>query len=214
MPKAVHPVLKSKHDFHRAAKVLRTRDRRLARCMDLPIEWRINPTQSPYTTLFRAVVHQQLAPAAASTILTRVKALFGDEFPTPDQLLEMPVTRLRKAGLSKSKTKAVRDLSAKALDGTLPGPSEIVLLSDEEIIERLTSIYGIGRWTVEMLLIFNLGRLDVFPVGDLAIRKGIERVFRMRKTPTPRELILLAERWRPHRTVASLYIWNSMRKKK
>ncbi len=149
MPSSKHPVFKTKRDFHRAAKVLRTKDPRLARCMDLPIEWRINFTQSPYTTLFRAIVHQQLAPAAASTILNRVKALFGDDFPQPDQLLKMPIPKLRKAGLSKSKTKALRDLSAKALDGTLPSAADIVAARAMKKSSNDSPPFtasGAGRW--------------------------------------------------------------------
>ncbi len=110
--------------------------------------------------------------------------------------------------MSRSKTKALKDIAARALDGTVPSAEEVLTLSDDEIIKRLTLIYGVGQWTVEMMLIFNLGRMDVLPVDDYALRKSIAGVFGMNTIPTPKEANKLGEMWRPYRTVASLYLWN------
>jgi 3-methyladenine DNA glycosylase/8-oxoguanine DNA glycosylase len=170
--------------------------------------------QSPYATLFEAVVHQQLSPKAATTILGRVKAIYpGSTIPEPGDLLKTPDRLLRGAGLSKAKTAALKDLAAKTLDGTVPSSEKIAALSDDEITRRLTSIYGVGRWTVEMLLIFNLGRMDVFPVDDYALRKSVADVYGMKDIPTPKQLDALGELWRPLRTVATLYLWNSIKPK-
>ena len=201
--------LKSKRDLLRAAERLKKQDPRLARCLAEPIEFRLRPDHSPYATLIEAVVHQQLSPKAASTILGRVTDLYpGSTIPDPDELLKTADEPLRKAGLSKAKIKALKDIAARTLDGTVPSSKEIVSLSNEEIINRLTAIYGVGQWTVEMMLIFNLGRLDVFPVGDYALRKSISEVFRMKEVPPPKQLNAMGELWRPYRTVASLYLWN------
>jgi 3-methyladenine DNA glycosylase/8-oxoguanine DNA glycosylase len=180
-----------------------------------PIPFRVQPTQSPYQTLFSAIVHQQLAPRAAATILERVKAIHGEgTIPEPTVLLDTPTRLLRDAGLSTSKTAAVQDLAVKTLDGTVPSSKEIVTLRDEEIINRLTSIYGIGRWTVQMLLIFNLGRIDVLAVDDFALMARAGDLYGMKQPPTPKQLLQMGELWRPYRTVASLYLWNWKGEKK
>jgi len=208
------PTIKSERDLRRAATLLRARDPRLALCMAKSIEFNPKSAQSPYATLFEAVVHQQLSPKAATTILGRVKALYpGSTIPDPGDLLKTPDRSLRGAGLSKAKTASLKDLAAKTLDGTVPSSETIVALTDEEIKRRLTSIYGVGRWTVEMLLIFNLGRMDVFPVDDYALRKSIADLYGMKDIPTPRQLNALGESWRPLRTVATLYLWNSIKPK-
>ena len=169
------------------------------------------PTQSLFAALARAIVYQQLSGAAASTILGRVVALFAPRrFPAPRDLLAMPESRLRAAGLSAAKTAALRDLAQRTLDGTVPSMALVRRLSDEEIVERLTLVRGIGRWTVEMLLIFRLGRADVLPVGDLGVRKGFARTFRKRGVPPPTVIQRHAERWRPYRSVASWYMWRAL----
>jgi len=169
------------------------------------------PTQSLFAALARAIVYQQLSGAAASTILGRVTALFAPRrFPTPDDLLGMPEARLRAAGLSAAKTAALRDLAQRTLDGTVPSMALVRRLSDEEIVERLTQVRGVGRWTVEMLLMFRLGRPDVLPVGDLGVRKGFARTFRKRKLPEPAVIQRHAERWRPYRSVGSWYMWRAL----
>ena len=201
--------IKSKKDLLHAAALLKKQDPRLARCLAEPIEFRLRPDHSPYATLIEAVVHQQLSPKAASTILGRVTDLYpGSIIPDPDELLKTADEPLRKAGLSKAKIKALKDIAGRTLDGTVPSSKEIVSLSNEEIIKRLTSIYGVGQWTVEMMLIFNLGRLDVFPVDDYSLRKSISEVLRMKEVPPPKQMNALGELWRPYRTVASLYLWN------
>jgi 3-methyladenine DNA glycosylase/8-oxoguanine DNA glycosylase len=169
------------------------------------------PTQSLFAALARAIVYQQLSGAAASTILGRVTALFAPQrFPTPRDLLAMPEARLRAAGLSTAKTAALRDLAGRTLDGTVPSMALVRRLSDEEIVERLVQVRGVGRWTVEMLLIFRLGRPDVLPLGDLGVRKGFARTFRKRGVPSPAVIQRHAERWRPYRSVASWYMWRAL----
>lgn len=201
--------LKSKRDLRRGANALQAADPKLAVCLARPIEFKLNPEHSPYVALFSAVVHQQLSPKAASAILGRVKALYpGGTIPAPDELLGTPDQALRDAGLSKTKTAALKNLAAKTLDGAVPTAREIGRLNDEEIIRRLASIHGVGRWTVEMLLIFNLGRWDVLPADDYALRKSIAAVYGMTEIPAPKQLAMLGETWRPYRTVASLYLWN------
>jgi 3-methyladenine DNA glycosylase/8-oxoguanine DNA glycosylase len=120
--------------------------------------------------------------------------------------------RLIGAGLSRSKTRAVKDIAAKTVNGIVPSLQEIMSLGNEDIVKRLTSIYGVGRWTVEMMLIFNLGRMDVLPVDDFALRKSIADVYGMKNVPTPKQVNALGEAWRPYRTVASLYLWNFVKR--
>jgi 3-methyladenine DNA glycosylase/8-oxoguanine DNA glycosylase len=169
------------------------------------------PTQSMFAALTRSIVYQQLSGKAAETILGRVIALFAPRrFPTPRDLLAIPPERLRAAGLSAAKTAALRDLAERTLDGTVPSMARVRRLSDEEIIERLTLVRGIGRWTVEMLLMFRLGRADVLPLGDLGVRKGFARTFGRRGLPTPVAVERRAERWRPYRSVASWYMWRAL----
>ena len=174
-------------------------------------ELRPVPTQSMFAALTRSIVYQQLSGKAAETILGRVIALFAPRrFPTPRDLLAMPPKRLRAAGLSTAKTAALRDLAERTLDGTVPSMARIRRMSDEEIIERLTLVRGIGRWTVEMLLMFRLGRPDVLPLGDLGVRKGYGRTFGRRGLPEPAVVARRAERWRPYRSVASWYMWRAL----
>jgi 3-methyladenine DNA glycosylase/8-oxoguanine DNA glycosylase len=172
---------------------------------------RPSPTHSLFVSLVRSIVYQQLSGSAAATILGRVNRLFAPRrFPTPHDLLEVSPERLRGAGLSAAKTAALRDLAAKTLDGTVPSLARVRRMTDEEIIEHLTAVRGIGRWTVEMLLMFKLGRPDVFPVGDLGVRKGFALTFRKRKLPEPPAMIRRAEQWRPYRSVASWYLWRAL----
>jgi DNA-3-methyladenine glycosylase II len=128
-------------------------------------------------------------------------------FPAPGQLLAIPEAALRGAGLSGAKVAALRDLAAKTIDGTVPKPRVLRQLADEEIVDRLTAVRGIGRWTVEMLLIFRLGRPDVLPATDYGVRKGAARAYALANLPTSKELLALGEKWRPYRSVASWYLW-------
>jgi methylated-DNA-[protein]-cysteine S-methyltransferase len=206
-------LIKSIRDLKKAAALLGKKDPRLGHILSNPIEFRLKPKHSPYEVLVEAVVHQQLSPKAAETILGRIMALYsGSKIPAPADLLGTPDDRLRSAGLSRSKSRAVKDIAAKTLDGTVPSLQEIMSLGNEDIVKRLTSIYGVGRWTVEMMLIFNLGRMDVLPVDDFALRKSIADVYGMKNAPTPKQVNALGEAWRPYRTVASLYLWNFVKK--
>ena len=168
----------------------------------------VSPGQSPYEALAEAIVYQQLSGKAAATIFGRVEALGGGRFPTPEALLALPEERLRGAGLSRAKTAAVRDLAARTLDGTVPPLRELRRLDDDAIVERLTTVRGVGRWTVEMLLLFRLGRGDVWPVDDLGVRKGFERATG-RALPA-KELLAHGERWRPWRSVVAWYCWRML----
>lgn len=168
-------------------------------------------TQSLFAALAESIVHQQLSGSAAATILGRVVALYHPKrFPGPSDILETPPERLRGAGLSNAKTAALRDLAAHTLDGTVPSIANARQMDDDALIERLTAVRGIGRWTVEMLLLFRLGRPDVLPVGDLGVRKGYARTFRTRGLPAPEAIQRRAERWRPYRSVASWYLWRAL----
>lgn len=205
------PTLKSKKDLLRAASLLKNQDPRLVDCLDQPIEFHLRPGHSPYATLIEAVVHQQLSPRAAATILGRVMNLYPDQkIPDPAELLKTKDELLRKAGLSQAKIKAVKDIALKTVEGTVPSAKEIVTLGNGEIIKRLTSIYGVGLWTVEMMLIFNLGRQDVLPVDDYALRKSISGLFGVKEILTPKQVAALGELWRPYRTAAALYLWNTL----
>ena len=163
---------------------------------------------SPFRTLLRSITYQQLSWKAASTILGRVEALFPSETgPTPEHLLKLPDASLRGAGLSRNKLLALKDLSAKVLDGTVPEVKVLKRLSDEEIIERLTEVRGVGRWTVEMLLIFTLQRPDVLPVTDLGVRKGFQQAYGMKRLPAFSTLERAGRAWSPYRSFAAWYLW-------
>jgi len=164
----------------------------------------------PFQSLTHAIIHQQLSGQAAGTILRRFFGLFGDDgFPAPVAVLEASPERLRGAGLSRPKASYVLGLARKAVDGHIPTLDECDRMTDAEIVERLTSIKGIGRWTAEMLLIFNLGRPDVLPVNDLGVRKGFQFAYGKRKLPEPEQLARYGLRWSPHRTVAAWYLWRA-----
>lgn len=167
--------------------------------------------RSPFESLARAIAYQQLHDKAADRILRRFVALFpGRRFPRPAEVLAKDVRAIRKAGFSRSKVAALRDLAAKTIDGTVPTGAAIRRLDDEALIERLTAVRGIGRWTVEMLLIFHLGRPDVLPVDDFGVRNGFRIAYRRRTVPRPRDVKRYGERWRPYRTVASWYLWRAV----
>ena len=166
------------------------------------------PNSEPYHALVRSVVYQQLSGKAAATIHGRVLALFPAPHPAPQQILDMAPEKLRGAGLSGNKLLAIQDIARKALDGTIPKAGEIDHLPDEDIIQRLISVRGIGRWSVEMFLMFNLGRPDVWPIDDLGVRKGYGFAFGM-DMPTPKELTALGEQWRPYRSLVAWLMWRA-----
>src|SRR5208282_1225536 len=164
----------------------------------------------PFQSLAHAIIHQQLNSNAAGTILDRFKGLFpGDDFPTPDQVAKASIDRLRTAGLSRPKAAYIIDLAKRCDAGLIPSVSDCDPLNDEDIIATLTEIKGIGRWTVEMFLIFNLGRPDVLPVHDLGVRRGFQIAYRKRSLPTPEQLAKHGVRWAPHRTHAARYLWRA-----
>jgi DNA-3-methyladenine glycosylase II len=165
----------------------------------------------PYEGLFHAIVYQQLSWKAASIILGRVVALSGHPgYPTPSEVLATPVERLRGAGLSAAKTRAIRDLAARCLDGTVPDLKAARRLGDERLIERLTMVLGVGRWTAEMYLMFWLGRADVLPATDLGIRKGFQLTYRTRALPEPERILTHGRRWAPWRSIASWYLYRAV----
>jgi 3-methyladenine DNA glycosylase/8-oxoguanine DNA glycosylase len=213
-----------KLDHSAACEHLSRVDRKLARIIARsgPCLLRPETTQSIFEALLESIIYQQLNGKVAATITARVKALFPentkrirtrrglvDGFPSPEQILATTEERLRSAGLSRAKMLAIRDLAAKTLDGTVPTVQEAHRMSDEELIERLDSVRGVGRWTVEMLLIFRLGRPDVLAVDDYGIRKGFAKMHKFAELPKPKELLAYGERWRPYRSVACWYLWRA-----
>lgn len=183
-----------------------------------PCTVRLKSQHSPFEALLESIVYQQLNGKAAAAILHRVLTFFGEIHPAPEHILAAPEERLRGCGLSGSKLLALRDLAAKTLDGTVPTLARIRRMPDEEIVERLTQVRGIGPWTVEMLLIFRLGRPDVFPVTDYGVRKGFALTFkRLPKSKpfdasvlaTPAEMLRRGQRWKPWRSIASWYMWRA-----
>ena len=169
------------------------------------------PKRSPFEALVRAIAYQQLHAKAAECILARFIALCqGRRFPQPADVLALDPEQMREAGFSRAKIAALQDLAAKAIDGTLPTAAVIRRLDDDAIVERLVAVRGIGRWTVEMLLIFQLGRPDVLPVDDFGVRNGFRIAYKRPVMPTPQELLRFGERWRPYRTAAAWYLWRAV----
>jgi DNA-3-methyladenine glycosylase II len=163
---------------------------------------------SPYEALLSAIAHQQIHGNAAAAILGRFRALYGGRgYPTPAQLVATPDAQLRACGLSRAKLAAMKDVAAKTIDGTVPDRRTIARLGDEVIIERLTEVRGVGRWTAEMLLMFTLNRPDILPVDDFGIREGFRLLYGKRQQPRPRQLAAYGVRWAPYRTTASWYLW-------
>ncbi|MEZ5958215.1 MAG: DNA-3-methyladenine glycosylase [Hyphomonadaceae bacterium] len=162
--------------------------------------------KDPYRSLVRSVVYQQLSGKAAGTIHGRMLALFPDkDHPDPEDLLAAPPELLRTAGLSRQKIAAIKDVAQKRLDGIIPESRKLSRMPSEEIIERLTQARGVGRWTVEMYLMFTLGRPDILPIDDLGVRKGAEKLYR--REFTPKTLGAYGERWAPYRSAAAWHLW-------
>ncbi len=213
------------YDTAEAVRALSAADRKLARLMERagPFTLRLPAQQSPFEALLRAILYQQLHGKAAAAIHARLLASFEPVcglgvHPSAQHVLDCPNEQLRGAGLSHNKALAVRDLAAKTLDGTVPSLARIRRMSDEDIIAHLTGVRGIGRWTVEMLLMFRLGRPDVLPVGDYGVRKGFALTFgglapdakvTPDLLPSPAVLERRAKRWAPWRSVASWYLWRA-----
>jgi DNA-3-methyladenine glycosylase II len=206
-------------DAVEAVEYLKAADAKLGALIERvgPFTMKLDPAPSPFESLLESILYQQLHGKAAATIHRRVREYFGGD-PSPQLLLDTPDEPLRAAGVSGNKIKAFRDLAARTLDGTVPTHAAIKKLTDAEIIERLTAVRGIGSWTVEMLLIFRMGRPDVFPVSDYGVRKGFALTFQ--KIPKTRALaaadlpkadVLLrrGKKWTPFRSVASWYLWRA-----
>jgi DNA-3-methyladenine glycosylase II len=165
----------------------------------------------PFQILAQAIAHQQLNGTAANTILARLVACCGQgAFPTPAQVQAAPVAQLRAAGFSFAKIAALKDLAAKALAAAVPDRGTLEQLTDEAIVERLTQVRGVGRWTVEMLLMFHLGRPDVLPIDDFGVRNGFRAAYGLRALPHPRALAAWGERWKPYRSAAAWYLWRAV----
>lgn len=164
-----------------------------------------------FDALVRSIVYQQLSGKAAGTIHARVRGLYGDRSPTPAELLATPDEALRAAGLSRQKLSYLKDLAEKVESGAVPLAADVIdHLDNEEIIDRLVKVKGIGRWTVHMFLIFRLGRPDVLPDLDLGIQNAIRRAYRLRKQPGPKDVLRIGQKWLPHASVASWYLWRSL----
>ncbi len=169
----------------------------------------------PFQALAHAIAHQQLNGTAANTILRRLIAACDEgPFPSPQWVLTAPAATLRAAGFSFAKVAALKDLAEKTLAQVVPEHTVLALLSDEEIITRLTQVRGIGRWTVEMLLMFRLGRPDVLPVDDFGVRAGFRAAYGLRNLPHPKALAQYGERWKPHRSAAAWYLWRALELKR
>lgn len=194
---------------HEAVGFLK-QDPNLAKIIEHIGDYQIKKRNNHFAVLVESIISQQLASAAAEAIFTRFKKLYP-KFPTTGQILDTKDTKLRSVGLSGMKIKYLKDLAQKIEDGKLKMRS-ISKMTDDEIIEHLTQVKGIGRWTAEMFLIFSLGRLDVLPVGDLGLRKGVQMAFSLSELPKPKEVEKIGMRWKPYRSVATWYLWKSLQK--
>jgi 3-methyladenine DNA glycosylase/8-oxoguanine DNA glycosylase len=199
-------------DADEAAAHVARRDAKLARIIEQsgPMLLQVAAAQSSFEALAESIVYQQLSGKAAATIHGRVCALFPRKRLVPERVIEATDEDLRGAGLSRAKVLALRDLAARTLDGTVPPIRRLSAMDDDAIIERLVKVRGIGRWTVEMLLIFRLGRPDVLPVHDYGVRYGYQLAYGKRALPTPKELAKRGEAWKPFRTAASWYLWRAV----
>ncbi len=199
-------------DLAEAVRHLAERDDCLKRLIaeTVPFQIDVADAQSPYEVLLESIAYQSISGKAAATIFGRIKALGAHgRPPAPEEMLKIPARKLRKAGLSSAKVLAMKDLAKKAIEGIVPSHNEALLLSDEELVKRLISVRGIGAWTVEMFLIFRLGRPDVLPIHDLGVKKGWSVAYGKKHMPAPKELLKFGERWRPFRTVATWYMWRA-----
>ena len=194
-----------------AISALKGADKKLGRMIERigPYRMRDESAMTPFQALLRSIVYQQLSGKAADSIHQRVRALFPHKRPSARRLLDLSNQSLRGAGLSRGKVLAARDLARRCLDGTVPGRTQLRRMEDEEIITRLVEVRGVGRWTAEMLLIFNLGRPDVLPVDDLGVRRGFLHTFGGGELPDAKTMHRRGYRWRPYRSVASWYLWRA-----
>ena len=187
------------------------RDPKLAKIIKQVGPFNVRITKNRYQSLIEAIVTQQLAGAAANSIITKFRRLYSSNFPKPIDVIHTPNSKLRTTGLSRMKITYIKELSKK-IEEKHVNLRTISNLTDEEVVDCLTSVKGIGRWTAEMFLIFSLGRLDVLPVGDLGLKKGIQQLFSLDELPKEEQIEKFAKRWRPYRTVATWYLWKGLKK--
>jgi DNA-3-methyladenine glycosylase II len=192
-----------------AIRHLRKSDPRFVEWIDRigTLQLPVPAVREPYVALLESIAHQQLAGAAARAIWARVIGLFADGVPCPKRLVEMTEADLRAAGLSRSKALAMKDICVRVNEGKIPGSALIAQMSDGDIYAQLMEARGVGTWTVDMLMMFTLCRPDVMPLTDYGVRKGFQVLYRKRALPTPKQLLKYTEKWRPHRSVAALYLW-------
>ncbi|NIU00872.1 MAG: DNA-3-methyladenine glycosylase 2 family protein [Nitrosopumilaceae archaeon] len=174
-------------------------------------DYKIRITRNKFECLVEAIITQQLSGAAAKSISSQFRNIYNSRFPKPSDVAGTSVTKLKKAGLSSMKIRYIKNLSRSIVRGEID-LNKISKLSDEEIIAELTKLKGIGKWTVEMFLIFSLGRIDVLPVDDLGLQKGIAKLYNMSNLPKKRDIEIIAEKWKPYRTIATWYLWKSLQK--
>ena len=196
---------------HKEATRFLKKDPKLAEIIKQVGDFNVKITKNRYQSLVEAIIAQQLSGSAAESILKKFKKLFKSKFPKPFEVIKTPNSKIRSVGLSKMKIMYIKDLSKKIQSKQL-NMRKISTKSDEYVVEHLTDVKGIGRWTAEMFLIFSLGRLDVLPVGDLGLKKGIQLMYSLKELPNENEIEQMAESWRPYRTVATWYLWKSLQK--
>ena len=199
-------------EIARARRLLMRRDPVLGAIIKRYGDCRLHTARDPdiYSGLIQSIISQQLSTKAAATIYGRFKALLpGDGLPTPQDVQPLTDEALRSVGLSRQKIAYLRDLTERAVNGSLQ-PSSLHQMPDDEVVEALTAIKGVGRWTAEMILIFRLLRPDVLPVDDLGIVNAMHRAYKLRKKPDAKRMLKIAEPWRPYRSVASWYLWRSL----
>lgn len=200
------------YDPDEAVRLLSKADQKLAQLIKRagPIDIAPPARLNPFESLLRSIVYQQLSGKAAATIYGRVEALFSGKTIQPEAMLSLPDEALRGAGMSRAKTAAAKDLAQKTLDGVVPSGAQLHKMSDEAIVKQLTQVRGIGEWTVQMLLMFRLGRPDVLPVKDLGVRKGFMLTYGLNEMPVEKEMAAYCECWRPYRSVGSWYMWRAV----
>ena len=194
---------------HDAVKFLR-KDPVLVDIIDVVGEFKLKKKSQHFAVLVESIISQQLATGAADAIFKRFKALYP-KFPTAAEVLATRKSKLRTVGLSGMKVEYLKDLAKHVETGKLDMKA-ISKMGDEDVIAQLTQVKGIGRWTAEMFLIFSLGRMDVFPVGDLGLRRGVQMAFSLKEMPKPKETEKFGDRWKPYRSVATWYLWKSLQK--
>ena len=168
--------------------------------------FKLSRNRNYFLVLCRAIIAQQISTKAADSITRRFQGLFAGQSPTPEKVAKISGLKLRHSGLSRQKVKYLKDLGDRFLDGSIR-PHRLTYQNNEEVIETLTSVYGIGRWTAEMFLIFSLSRIDVLPLGDLGLKAGIKKIYNLRSLPSPKKMLALGKKWHPMETVATWYAW-------